>query len=546
MKSFLLSVCFVFMTTLSCRAATSILYDTSDRVLYISGTGNAVAKNFVTIIVTHSEIDIENSDVNEISDLNNILYKTIETDSNGLFSCEIELPNTFENGKYIVYSYDNDKIGENVFGYLSGNESSALLSQVNNASSGMEMLSSLQRISKDLGLDNQYLNLYGTSIANYIFSHKPQEGYSFETFMKNYYMAEAITCFSENIITMDEMLMLYSAYTGIDYVKDYAVLPESIKQELKKLILTSDDTTEDFAAVYKDKKITATLKKAASFEKLQELFLDYAYANNVDLTLYNGLGNKYYQDMVFMTLYKQIDHATSVSDVIAQFHNAVLEVQAKINSDSNRKTGSSGGGGKNIAIPNVTVPVDISTPVSAKSTQPYTDISSHWAEQDIISMNEAGYINGYEDGTFRPDQNITRAEFVKILSSVLRLDKKEGNQFNDVTADKWFYGYVYAAYDAGLINGVSENEFSPEEYITRQDAVVILQRILKLSGSQALDFEDKDDVALYAQEAVAAFTSHGILNGYNGKVYPKNPLTRAETAVLLNRISKYMKERGIL
>ena len=111
----------------------------------------------------------------------------------------------------------------------------------------------------------------------------------------------------------------------------------------------------------------------------------------------------------------------------------------------------------------------------------FSDLSSsHWCYQTIHQFIEKGIISGYEDGTFRPDNVITRAEFVKIVNHYFHYSSVSinDNSFKDVPSDSWFFQEVNIAIEKGYIKGFEDNTFRPNEPIRRQEAVVILARIL--------------------------------------------------------------------
>jgi len=104
--------------------------------------------------------------------------------------------------------------------------------------------------------------------------------------------------------------------------------------------------------------------------------------------------------------------------------------------------------------------------------------------------------------------------------------------------------FVYAANEHGLINGVAENLFAPDENITREDATVILYRLLAKEGiafDAKASFADSEFISDYARDAVAYLAADGIIKGSNGAFNPKNNLTRAEAVTLISRISAYIK-----
>ena len=148
-------------------------------------------------------------------------------------------------------------------------------------------------------------------------------------------------------------------------------------------------------------------------------------------------------------------------------------------------------------------------------------------------------VNGFEDGTFRPESVVTRAEFVKMLTAVMGIKAEGECGFDDVSASDWYAPFIAAAYNNGLINGVGENTFAPNGKILRQDAAAVVYRAIKekLSlSSEKTVFSDENEISAYAKEAVDSLSAADIISGSGGKFYPLSNMTRAEAASLLLRI----------
>lgn len=169
----------------------------------------------------------------------------------------------------------------------------------------------------------------------------------------------------------------------------------------------------------------------------------------------------------------------------------------------------------------------------------FSDTRGHWAEAAIEQASAAGYIKGYPDGTFRPNQGVTRAEFIAILNSAFGVPKSPSTPlpFKDVSAKDWFAEGVRAAVAAGYVGGYPDGTFRPQQTVTRQEAAAFLARLLKLEGnaSISLRFTDASQIDGWARPAVAALVEKGVLSGYpDGSFGPKRTISRAEAAVIVN------------
>lgn len=120
-------------------------------------------------------------------------------------------------------------------------------------------------------------------------------------------------------------------------------------------------------------------------------------------------------------------------------------------------------------------------PVIAANTS-FSDITNHANKAAITSLASRGIINGLTDNQFAPDQTMTRAEFATIVTKGLGLPIQERAQFNDVTAAAWYADYVGTAYYYGIVSGTSDTTFTPNNTITRQEAAVMIANAGKLSG----------------------------------------------------------------
>ncbi|MGL5714282.1 MAG: S-layer homology domain-containing protein [Paraclostridium sp.] len=167
------------------------------------------------------------------------------------------------------------------------------------------------------------------------------------------------------------------------------------------------------------------------------------------------------------------------------------------------------------------------------------DISGHWAETTIKSFIGKKYINGYEDGTFRPDESITRAEFVKIFNKYFGLTNTSGKVFDD-TNKHWAKDEIDIAVTNGVANGMSDTEFAPDKPITREQAAKMIANYMKLDDSdhdKLNNYKDANEVSKWAESSVEGILEKGYMNGYSDNTFrPTNNITRAEAVITLSRI----------
>lgn len=177
--------------------------------------------------------------------------------------------------------------------------------------------------------------------------------------------------------------------------------------------------------------------------------------------------------------------------------------------------------------------------VTPNVTPVFNDIKGHWAESYVKSLYEKNIINGYDDGSFRAGNNITRAELTKMLVTAFNIDGNDNSySFTDVSDGSWYFDYVKKASSVGIITGYL-GLFNPDGNITRQDAALMVYRSLEKNGKQlsgTSQFNDDTAIAAYASDAVKALGGAGILTGdTNGNFNPTAPITRAEIAAVVCR-----------
>lgn len=518
------------------QAATIIDYDTDTRTLQIKGDFSGSSMGTATFSILPAGVDPQQVDINT-ANTTNMLYRTLSVQDDGSISSTIVLPEDFENGQYVLRTYQDSLLGTNYFGFVGSPIPASDLQMANSAASKNDVLAALQSLSS-LGLESSVIEKYGNTIAEYVFTNRPDGGYTGTSLMEAVCMGEAMGRLAAKDIGLEDMLTAYSAYVEIDYEEDFASLPADIQNEMNNLFAQMENPSGEFNTLFADTLELAQMKCADSFLVLQQLYLAYAGRNDISLDEYQNLSNEYIQDQVFVKLLESISSASSMEDVNALFHTALDEAQKEENpsDDGHRGGGGGGGGGGNAAtyLPSQSEQTD---EPQASPDGAFTDTAQHWAEGYILQMKERGAVNGFEDGSFRPDQAVTRAEFVKMLCELLQLPTGEGTLFTDVTADDWFYGVVYAAYDKGIIRGTAADAFSPNEMITREDAAVIIQRTWPMAAGEAVAFADSPEISDYAVEAINALTSAGVLTGYeDNTIAPKASLTRAEAVTMLCRV----------
>ncbi len=165
------------------------------------------------------------------------------------------------------------------------------------------------------------------------------------------------------------------------------------------------------------------------------------------------------------------------------------------------------------------------------------DYTDHWAGETIQKWFDEKRISGYEDGSFKPNNSITRAEFITMVNKAYGFEETAEVEFNDIDGSEWYYSEIQKSVKAGYIVGDDNEEVRPSDEVSRQEVAAVICRINNLSGSGDVSvFSDKNYIAEWAIDYVGAVASNGYMIGDNDSNFnPNNYITRAEALVALDR-----------
>lgn len=175
-----------------------------------------------------------------------------------------------------------------------------------------------------------------------------------------------------------------------------------------------------------------------------------------------------------------------------------------------------------------------------------TDISNHWAKDTIEEWIDQELIEGYSDGSFKPDNNISRAEFITMVNKAFGYKSTAPISYSDVKLGAWYYNPIEIAEAAEYIEGYSDGTMKPENSITREEAATILMKINKLTGNEsAADVFTDSKNFTWSKGAIGEIYTAGLMEGYSdGSFKNKNFLKRGEALVTLNNNLEYVTETG--
>ena len=199
-----------------------------------------------------------------------------------------------------------------------------------------------------------------------------------------------------------------------------------------------------------------------------------------------------------------------------------------------------------LVIAMIMTTLGMATVVSAAE---YQDTQGHWAESYINKWSDNGVIQG-DGGYFRPDDAITRGEVAQVTQNLIGYVNKATNTFTDVAASDWYSDAILRLVEAGVLTGNGDGTMSPNNYMTREEAMTMLARAFGLqvqnSNAGITQYADYQNISDFATGYVGVMTSSGYIGGYeDGTIRPKDYISRAEFVKIIdNMIKLYITEAG--
>ena len=353
----------------------------------------------------------------------------------------------------------------------------------------------------------------------------------------------------------------YIHFKDLSSYKNYESASDAVKVDIAKYMSRENiETFEDVRNAFEKNLILRSIAHAVAWGDVRDILETSADLIGIDLTEVNALSDQ-------AAAYRQLTEKSfdSFAALKTAFDNAVKTQKANEKDDKDKKPTKTGGGGGGGTIISGT-PVTPITPVTSEKEQDnkptvkpdndsnndktqqdqinkptFNDLMEYeWAKPAIDNLYHKAVVNG-ENGNYVPARQITREEFVKMIAGVFKLSANKKAEFEDVPSDAWYSTYISAAFEAGIVEGYG-GVFGVGQAISRQDASVMLARIICSDDSEYdSDFSDDAEISDYAKNAVNSLTEMGIIEGYADNSFrPKNTLTRAEAAVIINRVMERM------
>lgn len=381
------------------------------------------------------------------------------------------------------------------------------------------------------------------AVVSIMNSVKPESGY------KNQFELEEAFDFACNMINSDNIdaqkLAAYALYRneriGFDLANtDYIEYENDVFERLKTVLDGKKGSTEiknisDVRAAFREACAIVCIDKTNDHSKSIDNLKKYNDVFKLDYTTKLPYVDNYEVAKIFVGT-----NYTTVGEIADDYNKRVDELYSALGNSGGNSSSRGGGGGGGASVPNVINSGDMGNLTGADGG--FADVSSdHWARGYIQFVKDNKIMTGDGNGLFRPNDSITREEWVKTVLTAFVIDTKDaGCEFTDVDAGRWSYPYIAKAFEMEIINGVSDTLFAPMSNISRQDAAVMFYRGAKAARENALtdiavsSFTDEEQIADYAKDPINFLYKAGIINGYeDGSFRPNAPITRAEAAKMI-------------
>lgn len=485
----------------------------------------------------------------ELRDYNSVYaLKEVQSDENGDYTFSFVMPDyrseESTKGEYIIKVISDSGEQEKKYLYSSKTERDEFFSTLNASNNAYELKNTILAETKDflltVGIQEDFLNESDEIVEEtcrlmfeeYMASGK--DSVALHNVIEKYVHIARINCLNEQDIASALNKRNPNGVSGC-----YADMNDEKRNFIAHVMfLNRPYNTENVFLNYVEKadalfeicnaKYTAIADTIEKYSTLLDIDREPIYTN------YVSASNKIKISQILTEKLKKT-RVYNVSELIQAISYSIQEAVTTTPAPSG---GGTGGNGSKIKVDNVKPILDTKNDDTKKEEISFIDMANtHWASKHIAYLVSKKIISGYDDGSFRPDNFVTREEFAVMTTIAAGIPLEISDSvFMDVPNDAWYKKYVSAAVKAGIVNGVSDKMFGSGQNITRQDAAVMLCKALgRTSDYDITKIADCDEIADYALSSVKSLYSDGILSGNDkGEFNPKTNITRAEAATMIS------------
>lgn len=502
----------------------------------------------VTVSGTYDKTEIFRPKfVLKITDAGNNIVAFTQNDNNSEDNKFIfEVPVDGISGEYTVTVNSNAFENELVktFNFVSDEDIKNALDEINGSKTSDELKTAIEKNAEILSLSIELIEGVTDKAAVFATVFK---GVQFEDIfsLSNEIIKAAVTeHIFENKQGSVDLLEEYQEALNLNAQKTYPLFEEFSKDDKRTLIskISSLKDEGEFYEIFDESVILTKIKNADSYGVVGEVLKEYKdIVYESDISEYFTMKNTSSVDIKLV--------GNDYSD-ISELQKDIGNNLTSLSKPSGGGSGGGGGAGGGNSLATVVNPVteNIQKPENAENIY-FNDIGNvEWANEAINSLASRGILNGKGEGTFKPNELVTREEIVKILVEAFGIETTDENEhiFDDVLPGAWYEKYVAAGVKIGAVNGIGGGKFGVSDLVTRQDMAVLAYKFAKVKGYEFKNSGDSDaflDRAIisdYAKEPVSYLLGAEILNGMgDGNFAPKSGSTRAQAAVLVYRLLRY-------
>lgn len=475
--------------------------------------------------------------------------RQIKTNADGSFSETVVLQYGADKYPFRIGFAGDGHVYDGVIYYTTKADFEEAVRQINSASKD-NISSVITQYKTALGWNNElYEKISQSAVAEKIFK-------ALQTEKLNESMPDSVKLFFDKIVILqsinegvsvnkDEIIKCFELDKRFCNVWKEKMSSENTDKIYAQLLSADYDNEAQFIMRYDELVFLMCIQKLNGYENIEKIIASYSaeYDIGINMSKYNSFTFLQKKEVNTYVLGKTYD---SYKTFAKAYNDKISEL---LNQKNESIITGGGGGGRNDknSISQIGgASVSPVTPASEsnslnESVNIFMDIDDYgWAKEAITSLHSLGVISGMGENRFAPESYVTREQFVKMIVCAFDIfDMYAEIGFADVPQTDWSYPYIASAVQAGIVRGIDEFNFGYGRQITREDAAVIINRIIASKGSELSDkiiFDDDDKISDYAFEAVYNLVNKGIIAGVGGNRFaPKENCRRCEAAQIIYR-----------
>lgn len=461
----------------------------------------------------------------------------IETGAGGTVNTRVLFSSYAEAVKYKICVLDiAGTYSSRSFQYLIESQATPAKNSINSANA-TTMYAALSGCDVSLALDMTEYDRLPTeadkkTVASLLYSERPQGGFEDIASIHKAFGKAVATVSAPLASSPYTVIEKYADNLGID-TTNLTSLTADEKSAFDTYVKTKTYSDADDLVEGCDEAIfTAKIRCAKTAGEVENMiFKAYPSRLILDRTYYDKLISP---SDVITAIFNSRTNIDGFADAKSKFEASAYQAYQNQPTQGQSQGSSSSGG-----FPAVSPQKPVVAPQTSSTV--YTDLQSvQWAVDSIELLTKRGVVSGDGNGRFRPNDTVTRAEFLKMLVVAMGIQSSGANtDFDDVAPDAWYSSYIATGVSCGIVNGITASAFEPDMTITRQDIAVMCKRALDYTNTsldcvRETSLNDFDTVSDYAVDGVKTLYQIGIINGYeDGTFKPMQGATRAEVAKMV-------------